>query len=175
MISAIRRFVIHAEKRAPSVPGTADASTVGMRINEIMSKDVIKIAAARSIAEAREEMKRARIHHVVVVDAGRVVGVVSDRDLAGSRGNGRTIADVMARDVVAAKPSTTVRQAANLMRGRTIGCLPVFDDGRLVGIVTTTDLLDLIGRGAERPVAESTRWTMRRRAPNRRAEIARAP
>jgi acetoin utilization protein AcuB len=140
-----------------------------MRINEIMTKDVVAVAPGRPIGEARDTMKRARIRHMVVVDGGRVVGIVSDRDL---RGSARTIADVMARDVVAAKPSTTLKQAANLLRGRTIGCLPVFEGNRLIGIVTTTDLLDLIGRGAERPVVESKRWTMRRRAPNRRAATA---
>lgn len=141
-----------------------------MRIHEIMSKSVVAVGPARSLDEVRDQMKRTRIRHMVVVDGGRVVGVVSDRDLAHARTGARTVADVMSRDVVSAKPDTTVKQAANLLRGRTIGCLPVFDDKRLAGIVTTTDLLDLLGRGAERPLVESKRWTLRRRAPNRRAE-----
>ena len=44
-------------------------------------------------------------------------------------------------------PEATVRQAANRLRGRGVGCLAVMDDGRLRGIVTTQDLLELIGRG----------------------------
>ncbi|MCA9678385.1 MAG: CBS domain-containing protein, partial [Myxococcales bacterium] len=139
-----------------------------MRISEIMSKDVVKTGPGRSIGEARELMARRHIHHLVVVDGARVVGVVSDRDIGKARDTSRTVRDLMVPDVVAARPTTTVRQAANLLRGRTIGCLPVFDGDHLVGIVTTTDLLDLIGRGAERTVPESKRWTMRRRAPTRR-------
>jgi acetoin utilization protein AcuB len=143
-----------------------------MRIHEIMSKDVVAISPARAIEEAREAMRRARIHHLVVRDEGRIVGIVSDRDLAAARQGADTVAEVMVRDVATARPETTVKQAANLLRGRTVGCLPVVDGTRLVGIVTITDLLDLLGRGAERPVAESKRWTLRRRAPNRRAAIA---
>jgi acetoin utilization protein AcuB len=141
-----------------------------MRVNEIMSKEIVTVAPTRAIGEARAAMKRARIHHMVVVDGRRAVGVVSERDLVGPRG--RTVGDVMARSVVAAKTTTTVKQAANLLRGHTIGCLPVYDGDRLVGIVTTTDLLELIGRGAERPVAESVRWTQGRASPKRRTELA---
>ena len=59
------------------------------------------------------------------------------------------------------------RQAANLLRGRTIGCLPIVEDGKAVGIVTTTDLLELIGRGSERPVQRVDRWILRGRGPRR--------
>jgi acetoin utilization protein AcuB len=62
----------------------------------------------------------------------------------------------------------TVRQAANLLRGRTIGCLPVVEDGAILGIVTTIDLLELIGRGAERPVPKTRRWVLKDRGPRRK-------
>jgi acetoin utilization protein AcuB len=75
----------------------------------------------------------------------------------------------MTSPVVTARPETTLRQAANLLRGRTIGCLPVLEEGRLLGIVTTTDLLELIGRGAERPVAKSRRFILKGRGPRRKS------
>jgi acetoin utilization protein AcuB len=59
------------------------------------------------------------------------------------------------------------------MRGRTIGCLPVVEDGRIAGIVTTTDLLELIGAGAERPVAKIRRWVMKDRGPERKSVAGR--
>jgi CBS domain-containing protein len=49
---------------------------------------------------------------------------------------------------VKARPEMAVRQAASLMRGWTIGCLPVVERGKLVGIVTVSDLLDLVAQGA---------------------------
>jgi CBS-domain-containing membrane protein len=56
-----------------------------------------------------------------------------------------------------------VREAANLMRGHRAGSLPVVDGGKLVGIVTVWDFLDLIGRGADRPVAHAERWVLNNR------------
>jgi predicted transcriptional regulator len=119
-------------------------------------------------------MKLYRVHHLVVVDAReRIVGLLSDRDLGGRRGapvrEGRSVADLMTRRVVTAAPEDTVRATANLFRGRQISCLPVLRVGRLAGIVTVTDLLELIGRGAERPVARTKRWTLRHRARRRAA------
>lgn len=144
-----------------------------MRIEDIMTKRVRTVSPQLDALAAWQEMRAARIHHLIVLDEGRVVGIVSERDLGGERGGAprseTTVAELMTPNVAIAAPETTLRKAANLMRGRVIGCLPVVDGKRLVGIVTTTDLLDLIGRGAERPTADSTRWTLRRRAPRRGA------
>ena len=147
-----------------------------MRLTDIMTKNVVQTTSSRSAADAFADMQRRGIHHLVVVDAGKVVGVVSDRDLGGARAATtraqRQVADYMTRTVVSATPETTVRQAANLLRGRGVGCLPVFAGDKLTGIVTTTDLLDMIGRGMERSVVESKRWTLSRRGANRRATEA---
>jgi acetoin utilization protein AcuB len=119
-----------------------------------------------------------RIHHIVVVDTdGKVEGIVSERDLGGRHGSSvrskLTIGELMTSPVVTATPDTTVREAANLLRGRSIGCLPVVRRKRAIGMVTIADLLELIGRGAERPVPKSTRWTLKHRGP-RRVPAARA-
>ena len=140
-----------------------------MRIEDIMTKTVWSVAPDASAEVAWEQMQKRRIHHLVVMEGARVVGILSERDLGSSRGervrHNRSVAELMTPHVVVAAPETTLKKAANLLRGRVIGCLPVVDGKTLVGIVTTTDLLDLIGRGAERPVAESKRWVMKGRAP----------
>lgn len=145
-----------------------------MRIGEMMTSRVETVPAGESAENALRRMRTKRIHHLVVpLDAG-AVGVVSSRDLD-SLGGGRplrTVADVMTAPAVTAEPHTTIRQAANLLRGRTVGCLPVLEDGKLVGIVTTTDLLELIGRGSERPVSKGKRWVMKGRGARRRAVAA---
>jgi len=138
-----------------------------MRLPDIMSVDV-KTAGRDEPAEAAwERMRAQRLHHLVVLDGKGVVGVLSDRDCGGTRGAalraGRSVGDLMTPAVVAATPRTTVREAANVLRGRAIGCLPVLDRGKLVGIVTVSDLLELIGRGIERPVEKGRRWTLRHR------------
>jgi CBS domain-containing protein len=144
-----------------------------MRIEEIMTRTVRAVSPGLDAETAWQEMQAARIHHLVVVENNDIVGIVSERDLGSERGaglrEGKRVADLMTPSVIFAWHETTIRRAANLMRGQTIGCLPVMDGKTLVGIVTTTDLLDLIGRGAERPTAESTRWVLRGRGPRRPA------
>jgi acetoin utilization protein AcuB len=72
----------------------------------------------------------------------------------------------MSEPVVSGHPEMTLRQAANRMRGRSIGCLPVVEGDDLVGIVTTTDLLELLGRGLTRvPVKGRGRPTLATRGP----------
>jgi CBS domain-containing protein len=66
-------------------------------------------------------------------------------------------------------PTATVKRAANVMRGRSIGCLVVSDRGRAVGIVTVSDLLELIGRGLDRGAATAERRLLHFRAPHRKA------
>jgi acetoin utilization protein AcuB len=77
----------------------------------------------------------------------------------------------MSAPAVSATSDMTVRKAANLLRGRSIGCLPVMEDGDLVGIVTTTDLLERIGRGVERPVSKGKRWILKGRGPRRKSVV----
>jgi acetoin utilization protein AcuB len=97
--------------------------------------------------------------------------VLSQRDLgvAGQRDfrEKHVVSDLMNTHVVTVGPEASVKQAANLMRGRTIGCLPVVEEGprnRLVGIVTVSDLLELLGRGIDRP-APGKRVNLRTRGP----------
>jgi acetoin utilization protein AcuB len=152
-----------------------------MRLGEIMTRNVKTAAPAQSAEDAYRRMRLHRIHHLVVMEGKRVVGIVSERDLGGSRGaalrTGRTVDDLMARDVATATPDTTIRQAANILRGRTIGSLPVLEEAKLVGIVTVTDLLELVGdviRKAStdarwKPVRRMGRWP--RNVDNRRAKF----
>jgi CBS domain-containing protein len=139
-----------------------------MRLQQIMTENPEAISAATTVAQARAAMRTAGVHHLVVLEGKTVAGIVSDRDLRNVGGD-QPVSALMSTKVVTATPNTTVREAANLLRGRSVGSLPILERGRLVGIVTISDLLTLIGRGAERPVAESTRWTLRKRGPRRKA------
>src|SRR5439155_1550244 len=105
--------------------------------------------------DARDQMRLHGIHHLVVLQNGVLAGIITDRDLGGPHAsvdlNGRTVGELMTPNIVSATPKTTVREAANLLRGHNIGCLPVMEEGKLKGIVTITDLLDLFGRGTKTP------------------------
>ncbi len=137
-----------------------------MRLGEIMTRDVKTAGPRDSADDAYQRMRTHRIRHLVVMEGKRVVGIISERDLGGSRGTalrtGQTVEELMARDVATAAPETTIRQAANMLRGRTIGCLPVMESSRLVGIVTVTDLLELVGE-VIRKASTDARWKPVRR------------
>jgi CBS domain-containing protein len=145
---------------------------MNMRVQDVMSKEVKTVSTATTAEEARNVMHLHSIRHLVVTEGRRIVGIISERDLGGGRGAAvranRTVADLMTTSVVTVPPTTPVRKAANLMRGRSIGCVVVAGRAGVVGIVTTADLLTLIGRGEERPVASATRWALRHRAPHRK-------
>ena len=136
-----------------------------MRLQEIMTTDVVTIGPDEAASAAWSRMERKRVRHLVVTEGKRLLGVLSERDLGGRRGGSvrtaRTVRDLMTPQVAVATPGTTLRQAANLMRGRLIGSLPVVDDRRVVGIVTATDVLDELGRGSSRPAVRAKRQAMR--------------
>jgi len=145
-----------------------------MRAQEIMTTKVETIASLETAEAAAERMRRNRIHHLVVMKDGRLAGIVSDGDLrALETPAGRLVEEVMSAPAVAATSEMPIRKLANLLRGRSVGCLPVMDDGRLVGIVTTTDLLERIGRGAERPITRGKRRNLKGRGPRRKSVTGR--
>jgi CBS domain-containing protein len=142
-----------------------------------MTKDVQTMAPGDPAEGAWELMRRHGFHHVVVTnESGGVLGILSDRDAGGTRGGslrrGRTVEELMTRHVVTVEPLTTVKRAANLMRGRSIGCVVVTSRRRVVGIVTVADLLELLGRGSIRPMAATKRWTLKHRTPHRKRVAA---
>ena len=119
-----------------------------MRVRDVMSTDLRTIEGAELIARARAMMEDARIHHLVVLHDGRVVGLVSADQLELGEAEGvRRVEDVMFRHLRCAMPDTTLPEAVTLLRGQRSGTLPIVNRDRVVGIVTASDLLDVIARG----------------------------
>src|SRR5712691_10328304 len=135
-----------------------------MRVREIMKRKVYTVAPSHSVTAVVNRFHTNRIHHLVVANGAKVVGLVSHHDIhrAAEDGADRTrVSDVQTSDVVTIDANATVREAANKMRGRTIGCLPVIEEKKLVGIITRSDLVDLIGRGSLTPPRKGERREMR--------------
>lgn len=128
-----------------------------MRIEAWMKHPVVTVKPRDSAAHARTVMATHRINQLPVVFDGHVVGIVTDRDLrdafpsvfeiaegAGPSADPGAIAveDLMASQVVTLAPDATVEDAARIMRRERIGAIPIVRAGRLVGMLTRSDVLD---------------------------------
>jgi CBS domain-containing protein len=130
-----------------------------MRVYEVMSKEVETVKPGVHASEAKTRMRQKHIHHLVVTHGTELAGVVSERDLGGPKLpkslGAYTVADFMTAPIVTVTTRTPVRRAAALMKGRSIGSLVVTSaNGKLAGIVTVADLLDLV---AKKPVRAANR------------------
>jgi CBS domain-containing protein len=125
-------------------------------VREIMMGSPVSLKPEDTLDMANDVISFGRIRHIPVVDSGRLVGLLSERDLLGAaasrifglRQKSRSallksllIKDVMKKRVVTVQPDTKIKEAAHLMAEKKIGCLPVLSEGVLVGLVTTTDVL----------------------------------
>lgn len=121
-----------------------------MRLHEIMTTDVATIDPDADAGLARERMEAEGLTHLVVEEGERVLGLLSEDDLGRAKqvgaGEERTVREIMRPQTETATPETSLREAANLMRGRRIDFLPVLNDGQAVGIVAAADVIDAQGR-----------------------------
>lgn len=111
-----------------------------MYVRDLMTPGVVWVTPSDTLATARQRLRENRIHHLLVLQGGRLTGLLSYRDLIGKEDT-VTIAEVMSRDFVTVEPWDTLRNAAAKMLGRTHGCLPVMEKGEVTGIITSTDLM----------------------------------
>lgn len=130
-----------------------------MRVGDFMSREVVTVDAAEHLDVAADLMRLGRLRHLPVMSGGSLVGIVTQRDLFRASSSGAvpappaatrewlgkvSVGKIMARDVVTTEPSATMRAATEMMLLRKIGCLPVVDHGRLVGLISETDCLRLL-------------------------------
>lgn len=113
-----------------------------MVARDIMSKDVVSLSPGMSIADAADALLHYRIHGAPVVDGtGQLVGMVSFTDLSARYGG--TIRDVMTVDAVSVSEDTSVEEIAALMLDQMVRRVPVVSGGRVTGIVSASDLIQV--------------------------------
>lgn len=134
-----------------------DDSNIMNLVGTIMTRHVVTVGMDDSLRKVRDLFDHHRFHHVVVVDEGRAVGVVSDRDLlkhispflnqGAERQLDRStlekkVHQIMSRRLISVREGMFVEEAGQLMLHHTISCLPVLDDqGVCVGILTSHDVM----------------------------------
>lgn len=108
-------------------------------IGDAMSTGLVSVVPSATIAESREVARRGNVRHLLVTAERDLVGVACMCDLAPAV-DSQVIASFMASPVVTITPEATLAIGAQVMRTRNVGCLPVVERGRLVGILTRGDL-----------------------------------
>jgi acetoin utilization protein AcuB len=142
-----------------------------MFVSDWMTKKVFTVTPDDSLSEAVRLMKENKIRHIPVVKGDEVKGIISDRDIKEYSPSKATsldvyelhylldktkIKDVMKTGVITTSSDMPVEEAAMIMHDKVIGCLPVVDDNKLVGIISDKDiyrvLVDITGirRGGHR-------------------------
>jgi len=133
-----------------------------VRVGDVMKRQIVTIGATDRLSTVEDIMTLGRVRHMPVVNAGRLVGVVSERDLlrvslsslatTDRRArrkflDGIEIASVMSAPAIVIDPKAALSDAARIMLDGRIGCLPVVSDrGELLGLITESDLLCSLSR-----------------------------
>lgn len=125
-------------------------------VAETMTTDVVSVDPQNSVATAIRLMRTGHLRRLPVVEDGKLVGIVTSGDVRRITGMSSVVRDssgdnflwqhipvvnVMTTEVITTSPGASIADAARLMIERKIGGLPVVEQGRLVGILTTSDLL----------------------------------
>ncbi len=129
-------------------------------VRDWMTPDPVTIGPKTTVPEAHKLMKEHDFRRLPVVnDHGRLIGIVTLSDLREAGPSPATslsifelnyllaqltIDKIMTRDVVTVSPDATIRDAANLMLKHEVGALPVMENGRLIGIITESDIFRVI-------------------------------
>jgi CBS domain-containing protein len=125
-------------------------------VRDIMTQNPATLERNETLDLAESVMNLGRIRHMPVVDDGKLVGILSQRDLFRSAlitalGFGRKVTsaliktikakEIMTEKVITISPNASIKDAARQMIDKKIGCLPVVEEDRLIGLVTETDML----------------------------------
>jgi len=120
-----------------------------MSIADVMNKSVISVDSAMTVNETAKMMEDAKVGAVIIMENNTPVGIVTDRDFAvkiAAHAYQITtpIKQIMSSPLISINSDETVRTAADLMHARGIRKLPVIDDDKVVGIITSTDIVNLL-------------------------------
>ncbi|MFQ5917073.1 MAG: CBS and ACT domain-containing protein, partial [Candidatus Binatia bacterium] len=126
-----------------------------MLVGKRMSKAPVTVTSQDSLATAQNKMRTGRFRRLPVVEDGKLLGIITDRDIREHKGflEQTKVNAVMTTEVVTVTPEITLEEAAKVLLKHKIGGLPVLEQGKLAGIITTSDIvqafLDVMGASEE--------------------------
>jgi len=140
-------------------------------VRDVMKKSVISIDSSMTVEDAAKMMDDASIGAIVVIENGIAIGIITERDItrrvvAKGKPLSTNIKDVMSSPLVLINPDDSVWDAAQLMKSRRIHRIPAVKDNRLVGIVTTSDIVKLCSIGSDAEMRKITEQILLRIKPS---------
>jgi len=126
----------------------------GITVKDIMTKSVISVDSTITVNEAAKMMEDAKVGAVIVMENNTPVGIVTDRDfavkvVAHAYQITTPVKQIMSSPLIATSPDETVMMVADLMHTRNIRKLPVIDNDQVVGMITSTDLVNQLAISTE--------------------------
>lgn len=123
-------------------------------VNQIMSKNLLTLDKSTSLQEAAEQMKKLRVGCVIVTEEGNPIGIITERDFvtkiaAEGRPLFTEIKEVISSPLITIDSEETIWEASELMKEKLIHKLPVIENGKIVGIVTTSDIVRISSVGSD--------------------------
>jgi signal-transduction protein with cAMP-binding, CBS, and nucleotidyltransferase domain len=123
-------------------------------VSEVMSKNILTLDKSTTLQEAAEHMKKLNVGCVIVTDSDNPIGIITERDFvtkiaAEGRPLFTEIKEVMSSPLITIDPEETIWEASELMKEKLIHKLPVKENGGIVGIITTTDIVKISSVGSD--------------------------
>jgi acetoin utilization protein AcuB len=130
-----------------------------MLVSKKMKRDLVTISKDERMTTAKKILREKNIRHLPVVDGKKLVGLVTNMDIRKAEASPATsleirelhylldkikVSEIMTRNVITISPDISVEEATTLLHANKIGCLPVVEDGNLVGIITEDDVLAIL-------------------------------
>jgi len=126
-------------------------SAINEEISSIMEEDVTTLTEDATIEDALKKLVYGNVSGFPIVDdGGRIKGIISERDFVSLVANivtGKKVSDVMSSNVVTVKPDTTIKEVAKVMISNDFRRLPIVHQGVMIGVVTTSDIVNYLGSG----------------------------
>jgi CBS domain-containing protein len=126
-------------------------SAINEEISSIMEEEVLTLHERDAISDAIKMMLSCNVSGFPIInDDGAVIGIVSERDFVSLVANvvtGKRVADIMSRDLVTVGPDTKVEEAARVMIANDFTRIPIVQEGVMLGVVTTSDIVKYLGSG----------------------------
>ena len=125
-----------------------------MTIADVMTKSVVSVDSSMNVQEAAKMMEDAKVGAVIVMENNTPVGIITDRDftakiVAHVYPITAPVKQIMSSPMFSVSSDESIRSAADLMHGRGIRKLPVIDNDKVVGIITASDIVNLLAVSTE--------------------------